>query len=193
MGKGKAKKSFLHPFCLSLISFLTFLLSLTLSCGNISGSDSLCSTWAAVVYGMCNWLPLGFGSLQLRDIWEKISLESHMGWQSRGLKQHKRKMFFAHGGASVSTKGGLSFPVCQGPCGTQQSWRTVHFGYFGSKQQNSEEKKKIYLRFAEVSMFSNSPLRKKKPMKTFSLSMSLLKNCLWLVSNQQPTRRTVQC
>lgn len=36
MGNGKANKSFLHPLHLSLISFLTFLLSLTLSCRNIS-------------------------------------------------------------------------------------------------------------------------------------------------------------
>lgn len=50
------------------------------------GSDSLCPTWAAVGCGMYNLLPLGLGSLQLSDTWEKISLGSHTGWQSGVLK-----------------------------------------------------------------------------------------------------------
>lgn len=36
MENGKANKSFLHPLYLSLITFLNFLLNLTLSCWNIS-------------------------------------------------------------------------------------------------------------------------------------------------------------
>lgn len=36
VGNGKAKKSFLHPLYVSLTSFLTFLLSLTFLCRNIS-------------------------------------------------------------------------------------------------------------------------------------------------------------
>lgn len=46
------------------------------------GSDSLCPTRAAAVCGMYSLPPLGTSSLQLSDTWEKISLGSHMGWQS---------------------------------------------------------------------------------------------------------------
>lgn len=82
-GNGKANKSFLHPLHLSLISFLTFLLSLTLYLS--MAGDSLPHLGCSGVWDV-QLASSGHCSLQLRDIWEKISLGSHTGWQSRGLK-----------------------------------------------------------------------------------------------------------
>lgn len=108
VGNWKANKSFLHPLYLPLTSFLTFLLSFTFLCRNISARTAALLTLLGLrlVHEICHShrrLPLGTGSLQLHARGEQISPGSRAGWagdKREVLEWCRRQMVFPHDGAS---------------------------------------------------------------------------------------------